>query len=289
MQTHHMSNTSSSETLVCAFCGKGEEASINLKACTACKLVKYCSRDCQIAHRPQHKKECKKRAKELHDEKLFEQPPPLDDCPICFLTLPTFHSGSTYMICCGKFVCSGCVYAPVYDDQGKKVADKKCPFCRTPYPTSDEEITERLTTRMDNNDPSVIFNRGCDYRDGICGYQQDHIKALELYHRAGELGCAKAYVSIGYAYDAGEGVEVDKKKSKYYLELSAMMGNEAARHDLGMKEEDEGDMERALKHYMIAAGSGDAGSLKSKSNVSIQMDLQRKKIIQKHYKLIKHI
>jgi len=200
--------------------------------------------------------------KKISDEELFKQPPPLDDCPICFLTLPTFHSGSTYMICCGKFVCSGCVYAPVYDDQGKKVADKKCPFCRTPHPTSDKEITERLITRMDNNDPIAIFNRGCDYRDGICGYQQDHIKALELYHRAAELGCAKAYCSIGYAYDAGEGVEVDKKKSKYYLELSAMMGSEAARHDLGMKEEDEGDMERALKHWMIAIGDGDAGSLK---------------------------
>ena len=70
-----MSNMSETETLVCANCGKGEEASINLKSCTACKLVKYCNRDCQIAHQPQHKRECKKRAKELYEEKLFEQPP----------------------------------------------------------------------------------------------------------------------------------------------------------------------------------------------------------------------
>ena len=56
---------------LCANCGKGEESAGDLKACTACKIVKYCNRDCQIAHRPQHKKACKRRAAELHDEKLF--------------------------------------------------------------------------------------------------------------------------------------------------------------------------------------------------------------------------
>ena len=35
---------------VCANCGKEEEGSVSLKACTACKLVKYCNRECQIAH-----------------------------------------------------------------------------------------------------------------------------------------------------------------------------------------------------------------------------------------------
>jgi len=94
-----MSNTSLEHNLsVCANCGKGEEAGINLKACTACKLVKYCNRECQITHRPQHKRECKKRAKELHDEKLFKQPPPEEeDCPICMERLPFLGSGKVYM------------------------------------------------------------------------------------------------------------------------------------------------------------------------------------------------
>jgi len=50
---------------ICANCGKGEESANDLKACTACKMVKYCNRECQIAHRPQHKK-AKKRAAEIH-------------------------------------------------------------------------------------------------------------------------------------------------------------------------------------------------------------------------------
>ena len=43
-----------------------------MKACTACNLVKYCNRECQIAHRPLHKRACKKRAAELHD-KLYSR------------------------------------------------------------------------------------------------------------------------------------------------------------------------------------------------------------------------
>ena len=109
---------------LCANCGKGEEESTSLKSCGACKMVKYCSRDCQQAHRPQHKKDCRKRASELHDEKLFKQPL-LEDCPICFLTLPSLHSGKKYNVCCGKEICCGCLYA-VIQTTGKNI----CPFCR---------------------------------------------------------------------------------------------------------------------------------------------------------------
>ena len=79
---------------ICANCGKGEESvSGDLKACTACKMVKYCNRDCQIAHRTQHKKACKKRAAELRDVKLFKQPPPNEDCPICMSVCQLFYRG----------------------------------------------------------------------------------------------------------------------------------------------------------------------------------------------------
>ena len=81
---------------MCANCGKGEEGSDCLKACAACMMVKYCNRNCQIAHRPQHKKACKKRAAELHEEALFKEPPPPEDCPICFLPLPFENNERTF-------------------------------------------------------------------------------------------------------------------------------------------------------------------------------------------------
>ena len=122
-------------------------------------------------------------------------------------------------------ICSGCSYAPVYDDQGNEVAKKTCPFCRAPAPTSEEEVIERERKRVDSSDPIAIFNIGCNYQDGIDGYRQDYTKALELWHRAGELGHAKSYQTIGDAYDNGEGLEVDKKKARHYYELAAMMGD----------------------------------------------------------------
>ena len=208
----------------CANCGKGEEESGSLKRYGACKMVKYCSTDCQQAHRPQHKKECRRRVKELHDEKLFKQPPPEEDCPICFLLLPSLKTGSKYYACCGKVVCSGCVYAPVYDDQGNEVYDEKCPFCRTKLPKLDEEDRKREMKRVEMNDPLAIGKQGGYYADGKKGFPQDYKKALESWHRAAELGYALAHSCIGYAYINGEGVEVDKKKAKHYYELSGYEG-----------------------------------------------------------------
>jgi len=245
----------------CANCGKGEEESDKLKNCTACMMVKYCSRECQIAHRPQHKKECRKRAAELHDEKLFKQPPPKEDCPICFMTTPLLESGWRYMTCCGKVICSGCCHAPIYDNQGNEVDNQKCPFCRTPGPKSDEEIDKRTIKRVVMNDPIAIHDLGCNYRDGTYGYPQDHTKALELYHRAAELGNALAHTCIGYSYNDGLGVEVDMEKANYFYELAAMKGETSARYYLGNIEARAGNIERALKHHMIAIKSGEVDSL----------------------------
>jgi hypothetical protein len=240
---------------ICANCGKSEESTNSLKACTACKMVKYCNRKCQIAHRPQHKKECKRRAAELHDEALFKQPPPQEDCPICFLRMPSLMSGKRYMTCCGKTICSGCIYAPVYDNEGNVVADT-CPFCRSPPPAPGKESVERTKVRVELNDAEAIYRVGTYYRQGRHGYPLNYAKALEHWHRSGELGFASAYCSIGICYMNGDGVEVDMKKAIHYWELAAMRGDTMARHNLGSMEGKAGNYDRAVNHYMIAVRSG---------------------------------
>ena len=255
---HNNTTTTTNIVLsVCANCGKEDANNI----CNKCKQVRYCNAACKKVHRSKHKKQCERRAAELHDEKLFKQPPPNEDCPICFLRIPRLKTGRRYQSCCGKVICSGCVYAPLYDDQGNEVDNQKCPFCRTSFPTTDEGI-ERLKQRMEVNDPIAIYNTGNYYRDGRNGYRVDHAKALELWHHAGELGYAEAYCKIGYAYEKGEGVVVDKKKANHYYELAAMGGNLYARYNLGLEEERVGNMERALNHHMIAVRAGDSDSLK---------------------------
>ena len=261
---------------ICANCGK-EGSSDNMNTCNKCKMVKYCNAICKKVHKKKHKKDCEEYlrlaaekhseelriAAELHDEKLFKQPPPAEDCPICEYRIPTLITGSRYQACCGKTICSGCVYAPVYDNQGNEVIEKVCPFCRVPTPYTDEENIQRSKKRVEANDPIAIYNLAMYYRDGINGYPQDYTKALEVYHRAAELGHAGAYAGIGYAYDNGRGVEVDKNKAKHYYELAAMKGGVTARHNLGNDEWRTGNKERALKHWMIAVRSGWSISLET--------------------------
>lgn len=56
----------------CAGCGEKNEFKHNLKLCTGCRFVKYCSRECQLSHRKKHKSFCK-REKMLIDDKGVSQ------------------------------------------------------------------------------------------------------------------------------------------------------------------------------------------------------------------------
>ena len=120
----------------CASCGKCGD---NLKACTACKTVKYCNRDCQIAHRPMHKKACNK-VKKMHmrmdegkitdaDREYLGQmakdavlkrtedplknwvPPEPVECPVCMVPLE-IQTKQTARWClnCSQSICQGCMY-----------------------------------------------------------------------------------------------------------------------------------------------------------------------------------
>ena len=261
--TNHKMSSSSSSSLpdsVCANCDKGEECSGDLKSCTACQMVKYCNRDCQIAHRPQHKKACKKRATELFDKKLFKEHPPREDCPICFLPLPLDLGQSAFESCCGKLICSGCTHS-MRETGGENMM--LCPFCKTPNAESDEEEVRRTEKLMERGDAHAFNQLARYYDDGTMGLPQDQAKANELYLKAGELGHAEAYYNLGCSYRTGDGVEIDTKKAKQYWELAAMNGSEQARHNLGCMERQTGNDQRVKKHFLLAARAGHKGSLEN--------------------------
>ena len=194
------------------------------------------------------------------DEDIFNEPLQNEDCPICFLRLPTLETGKRYRSCCGKVVCSGCIHAPVYDNNGNKVK-KKCPFCRAPTPAPEEGI-KRAEKRMEMGDAQAITNLAGYFFKGIKGFPQDTDKALELWHQAAELGNADSYYNIGHAYSKGKGIVRDEKKAVHYYELAAIKGNAKTRHSLGRIDECAGNIDRALKHYMLASKGGYNGSLK---------------------------
>ena len=223
-------------------------------------MVKYCNAACKKKHRSKHKKACERRVAELHDEELFKEPPPREECPICFLPMPLDVRRSTFKSCCGKIICKGCIYAMVKEARGRGKIDL-CAFCRKPDPTSNEEDFKR-TKKLIDADNAYAFNQMAGlYRMGFMGMPQDFANANELYLRAGELGCHEAYYNLGCSYDNGEGVDIDKEKTKHYWELAAMNGNVLARHNLACLERDAGNVDRAKKHLLLAANAGFKPSL----------------------------
>ena len=264
--------TSSLPDSICANCGKGEENSGDLKACTACKMVKYCNRDCQIAHRPQHKKACRKRAAELYDEQLFKQPQPREECPICMLTLPHESETATFFSCCGKDICSGCIYA--MRETGSKNM-KLCPFCKAPPARSPEEEVERIKKLMEKGNAYAYYQLAGFYERGVYSMPQDRAKANDLLLKAGELGCAEAYYNLGNSYREGMGVDINTKKAKHYYELAAMNGDVDARYNLGCLEGNAGNHHRAMKHLLITARAGHKLSLDNVKEGYIARDVTK--------------
>ena len=101
---------------------------------------------------------------------------------------------------------------------------------------------KRVEKRVEAGDAYAIYNIGLMYQKGKHGYPQDYTKALELWHRAGELGLTDAYYCVGIAYERGDGLEIDEKKANHYYELAAIGGCVGARHNLGLVEYKTGNM-----------------------------------------------
>ena len=260
---NNMSTADNEDSIsICANCGK--EGSDVTNICNKCKSVKYCNAACKKKHRHKHKKACERRVAELHEEALFKQPPKEEDCPICFLRLPNLASGRIYMVCCGKVICSGCIYAMQERDKGVGL----CPFCRSPPERNSKKMMKLYNKRIELNDTQAIFSVGGYNMLGLHGFSRNLTKGLKLWHQAGELGYANAYYTIGLAYQCGRGVERDEKKALHYYELAAMGGHANARRCLGeYKLRQDGNhhrdnLDKALKHFLIAVECGDPYSLK---------------------------
>lgn len=114
--------------------------------------------------------------------------------------------------------------------KGNIIAEEKCPFCRAKECVGDKGLIDRLTKRIEiNNDANAMHVLGYYYLYGCRGLSKDETKTYELWHKAGELGCALSNLCIA-------NMESDERKSKHYYEVAAIEGNAKARHNLGILE-----------------------------------------------------
>mmetsp|Transcript_2452 Transcript_2452/g.3644 ORF Transcript_2452/g.3644 Transcript_2452/m.3644 type:complete len:147 (+) Transcript_2452:46-486(+) len=97
---------------------------------------------------------------------------------------------------------------------------------------------------------------------GIRRYPEgDYGSAFGYLNKAARVGDASAHSQLARMFMNGHGVGKDKKKAVYHLEEAAIAGHPTARHNLGAIEWNNGSMERALKHFIIAANLGDDNSV----------------------------
>ena len=225
-----------------------------------------CLQTCEVLRRemsersrPKHKKECKKRVAELRDELLFKQPESthLGDCPICCLPLPIDTSKSVLASCCCKRICNGCNIANKKREILGRL-EQKCAFCRKANPETDEEIIEQFMKRIEANDPIAMCRIGAERYNG-----GNYTAAIEYLSRAASLGDVSAHFELSCLYYLGQGVEKNKKKQLHHVEKAAIGGHPDARHNLGCMEEENGRVDRAAKHWIIAAKLGYDQSLQN--------------------------
>jgi TPR repeat protein len=157
-------------------------------------------------------------------------------------------STEAYFSCCGKKVCQGCVHS--FYTSGN---DEKCPFCNSEQGgKTEEERVQEIMKRVETNDAGAMHLLAGYHNQGIFGLLQDRTKAISLWKQASELGSSRSHFYLGSIYHDGG----DMSKAKFHFEAAAMAGHEVARCNLGVIEGKSGIMERAVKHWMIAASTG---------------------------------
>jgi tetratricopeptide (TPR) repeat protein len=251
-----MSSTEEMEAsnICCANCGIPEVDEVKLlEDCDGCDLVKYCGNECKEDHKEKHEEECKKRKAQLHDKRLFTQPgiSHRGECPLCFLPMPLASTKFGFWPCCSKLICDGCSYAN-YKSNG----NNNCPFCREPT-ANREECIKRLMKRVKANDPTALRETGLR-----CYQERDYDVAFEYLTKAAELSDTVAHDQLGIMYRDGDGVKKDDEKGVYHLEKAAIGGHPGARYNLAAVEHNDGNIERAANHFIIAANLGHELSMK---------------------------
>ena len=110
--------------------------------------------------------------------------------------------------------------------------------------------------RVEANDPVAIRQVGFMHYD-----KGDYDGAFKYWMKAADFGDAIAHYELSVMYLDEEGVEKDEKKEIYHLEEAAIAGHPSARYNLACCEEYSGRIDRAVKHYIIAANLGEDNSI----------------------------
>jgi len=132
----------------------------------------------------------------------------------------------------------------------------KCAYCRQPGPKSDIKALKKL---MKKNNTQAFIQMADKYESGEGVFQSD-TKALEMYIRAAEIGCAEGYLYIGRYYERDIVVEQDISKALEFYEMGAKKGSIGSHRELAQFYGTNGDMMKGIEHLKVTASAGDKKS-----------------------------
>ncbi|RUP44787.1 hypothetical protein BC936DRAFT_149007 [Jimgerdemannia flammicorona] len=135
----------------------------------------------------------------------------------------------------------------------------------------DPAVMERDRDVLFKTTPIVI--EAHSYRDGLRGRKQNYTKAMELYHKAAEMGSSEAQYNLGYLYASVHGGPVNFAKARHYWEMAASqplfhshlriprLGVALAHNALGNVYHDGlgvvPDFNKAFQHFKTSADGGE--------------------------------
>jgi len=254
-------------------CGACDSTSSSLLKCSGCRLVSYCGTECQGTDWSKHKSICKEKRRAIQEVMLFEHQEGnhFGECPICFLPMPfdadkimkataedeehyRYLKEITATSCCSTLVCTNCFDAHIITCCKERIKPT-CPFCRSETPDKEKDDYELLDVAEVDNHQMLIKNGAT-----LCG-RGDHAAAFTSYKKAAKLGNIQGMYFVSTMLHCGIGVATNHGKANAYVIKAAAGGHPIARHEAGMYELYQGNAERAVRHFCIAASQGVTKSL----------------------------
>ena len=173
-------------------------------------------------------------------------------CPICMEDW-NVNEPKVILPCCCRSICRSCIHAKL-----KRDLHGPCALCRAPQPEDEKAELAMYRRHADNDVPEAVTQLGDMYRrgDSFSGVVKSTKKAAKLYKRAVELGNVDAMLKLGYLYDNGDGVKLDKKKAEQLYRVAADKGDACAQFGLFQLLKADQRLEEATHYLRLSAEQG---------------------------------
>ena len=124
------------------------------------------------------------------------------------------------------------------------------------------QYVRSIYERASKEDARALFNLGAYSLDGKSGPPKDHLKAIDCFIRAIELGSREVCSKIVLCFHDGNGVAKDMNRVILFSRVGALRGDINARHNIGILEYQVlGNHDVAIRHWKISAEGGNQMSI----------------------------